>query len=1227
MASRGRAAFWARKRSAAATTEASAAASAGENDEGDDGIFDGAGQPSTPSAALLPAVPPPPPKPKPQRSLASYGFKVPSSAPSSSSPARPPPPAKTASAAMVPPAPKKPRVDQGGGADARRTKETHEGDGGAGPSCASAPPPSSSKVLRDPDTGLPLSRDERFHERWQRKVAADELERKRGAEKALQVQQQQQQTLAPTKATPLELQVAALQRANPGTILLFEVGYKFVIFGRDAEITAPILRLFAYCERGQLRASFPVPSLPKSVRKLVAAGHAVGVVRQTETAALKKASSERSGPFERKLTAIFTAATVDAGGEDDVGGDFAAGSSSHSFSTHGCGASAFLLIVADAPTGAEDPEEAQNNDDDDSTSSSDLISLGLAAFDAASGDARWACLDDGTARSALERALLTTAPAEIACVEPLSAATARAVDAYAATRPGLRVTEIKTGSSSSASASAAREALTRFFYPSSATNNAARSADDETSGRKLLSSLPGAAVRALAAGVRRLDDSKLAAPLSALGPAGALRELEPDGTLALPPNVLAALEILMPSSGGSVAPSKEGGEGKSARASSVSSSSSSQQGSLLWLVDRAKTRAGRRTLRDWLSRPLADAAAASARHDAVEEIIEASSSEAPPLAGLAAFLSRAPDLERGLARCLLQTASPAEFVATMRFIEEAAQKLGVLPSSPSKTKAASSFAPSVSSPLLRSLLSDVASEAARAAVASALAPHDTSPAVVGGSNNGNTFDRVLLLACPATFPETAACKAAVASSEASLASLLPQLRREAGIASLEFVSVHNQGTHLLELPANSSRIPPAWVHVCGTKKVNRFLAPSVDSALRGLAVAKEKLAAAASREWARHLGSLAPSFSVLRKAATSAAALDALVAFAESAISEGWSRPRFVVAGDSCAQPPPPPPPTLRLCGLVHPMLAASARAAGKSAVANDLELGGGAYKSEREETSSSSSSNPRLLILTGPNAGGKSCIARAAALAVVLAQAGSFVSAESAELTAFDAAFTRMGAADSLLQGRSTFLEEMAEAASIARAASRFSLIIFDELGRGTSTRDGAALAAAMARFAAQRLQCVTIFITHYPEVADLAKELPERATAGYMDCIERQDDGTTGEGEGNENGQRPTSSLVPHITFLYKLVRVVAKRSFGLNVARLAGLPEKVVAAAARRAAALEEGGGGGSGGKTDGSRENKIVTSARSVAEAASAALASGDAASLLEAARAAKEALEE
>ena len=177
------------------------------------------------------------------------------------------------------------------------------GSGGGGPATTTPAPPTA-------------GRDPALHARWQRKVAADDARREAAASGAVASGCADGGTGVP-KPTPLEQQVAALQASNPDTVLAIEVGYKFQFFGRDAEVAAAVLRVFAYVDRAQLKASVPVPGLPKAVRRLVAAGHRVGIVRQIETAALKKAGATadgRGGPFARKLTAIYTAATVEARG-------------------------------------------------------------------------------------------------------------------------------------------------------------------------------------------------------------------------------------------------------------------------------------------------------------------------------------------------------------------------------------------------------------------------------------------------------------------------------------------------------------------------------------------------------------------------------------------------------------------------------------------------------------------------------------------------------------------------------------------------------------------------------------------------------------------------------------------------------------------------------------------------------------------------------------------------
>lgn len=227
--------------------------------------------------------------------------------------------------------------------------------------------------------------------------------------------------------------------------------------------------------------------------------------------------------------------------------------------------------------------------------------------------------------------------------------------------------------------------------------------------------------------------------------------------------------------------------------------------------------------------------------------------------------------------------------------------------------------------------------------------------------------------------------------------------------------------------------------------------------------------------------------------------------------------------------------------GARHPMLEL---ALGGEFVPNDIALG------------EQADGRPRALVLTGPNMGGKSCYIRTAALIAIMAQLGSFVPAQRAELTPLDAVFTRMGASDSLALGRSTFLEELGEASSILAQATPWSLVILDELGRGTSTEDGVAVALATLEHLARETRCLSLFVTHYPEIPAAVRAPP-------------LDDGTLRLGRMAvlERGGDP-----PAITFLHRLEAGAAEASFGLNVARMAGVPESVVARAKVLAAAAE-------------------------------------------------------
>jgi DNA mismatch repair protein MutS len=191
-----------------------------------------------------------------------------------------------------------------------------------------------------------------------------------------------------------------------------------------------------------------------------------------------------------------------------------------------------------------------------------------------------------------------------------------------------------------------------------------------------------------------------------------------------------------------------------------------------------------------------------------------------------------------------------------------------------------------------------------------------------------------------------------------------------------------------------------------------------------------------------------------------------------------------------------------------------------------------------------------RMLLVTGPNMGGKSTYMRQAALIALLAWCGSFVPARRARIGPIDQIFTRIGAADDLAGGRSTFMVEMTEAAYILHHAGGSSLVLMDEIGRGTSTYDGLALAWAIARHLAEKNASLTLFATHYFELTRLADEFPQVANV-HLDAVEHKD----------------------HIVFLHSVEEGPANQSYGLQVAQLAGVPAQVIRAARRRLAQLEQ------------------------------------------------------
>lgn len=274
--------------------------------------------------------------------------------------------------------------------------------------------------------------------------------------------------------------------------------------------------------------------------------------------------------------------------------------------------------------------------------------------------------------------------------------------------------------------------------------------------------------------------------------------------------------------------------------------------------------------------------------------------------------------------------------------------------------------------------------------------------------------------------------------------------------------------------------------------------------------------------------------SLWSSASNASAMLDALGALAQASSTGGYCRPEIRQCSNETQ-------PSIIVKQGRHPCVDFTHN--GGDFIPNDITLGG--TNDDGDES--------RVLLLSGPNMGGKSTLLRQTCLIAILAQIGCFVPAESCILTPFDRIFTRLGASDRILLGQSTFFVELAETAAALRGASRRSLCIFDELGRGTSTFDGTAIASATVKHLVEKNRCLSLFATHYHSLLEDWNSHP-LVRLGHMECFVEDD----------EEDSHRTSELEnksDNITFLYTLGEGSCPRSFGINVARLAGLPNDVL------------------------------------------------------------------
>jgi DNA mismatch repair protein MutS len=525
----------------------------------------------------------------------------------------------------------------------------------------------------------------------------------------------------------------------------------------------------------------------------------------------------------------------------------------------------------------------------------------------------------------------------------------------------------------------------------------------------------------------------------------------------------------------------------------VEAATGGRAGSLLDEIDRTVTAMGGRLLRQWLLRPLLSLERVRDRLDAVENFAFRTTERGK----FRDTLKSVQDLERLVARTALGSAGPRDLAALK-------QSLGAIP----RLRA---IHEEMESPLVRSLaaeLDDVPE--VRSAIEAAIAEDPPALARDGGFVRDG-FD-----------PALDDLRAISRSGKQVIAQMEEQERARTGIASLKVRYNRVFGYYIEVSKSNLHAVPPDYIRKQTIVGGERYITPALKEYEEKVVGADERILEREVAIFENLRADVAAHAPRIQDSARAIAALDTLAALAETATVHNYTKPH-VHEGDE-----------IQIVDGRHPVVE---RRSSEPFVPNDTAL---------------NATTNQLMILTGPNMGGKSTYLRQVAIICLLAQAGSFVPARQAKLPMVDRIFTRVGASDNIARGQSTFMVEMQETANILHSATSRSLVILDEIGRGTATFDGLSIAWAVAEYlaTAPRRRPKTIFATHYHELTDLADGIPGVVNY-HVDAREWRDD----------------------IIFLRKVVAGRSDRSYGIQVARLAGLPPSVVARAREILGALEQ------------------------------------------------------
>ncbi|KAJ1965373.1 DNA mismatch repair protein msh6 [Dipsacomyces acuminosporus] len=951
-----------------------------------------------------------------------------------------------------------------------------------------------------------------------------------------------------SKFSPFERQYWEIKCKHWDTVVFFKKGKFYELYENDASIGHQEFDLKLTDRVNMRMAGVPESSFDHWVAQFIAKGHKVARVDQMESKLAKdmreRGSTKKSDSLvTRELTGILTAGTlVDP-----------------SMLTQDLATYCMAVVEATHVSDGGDSKE------DQASAATVTTSFGIAFVDTATAQFHLCTIDnDDGDRSALETLLVQINPREVIYVrggagpgqvsvpsltstsltkgnssEQVSMTSPDAWDGMAGLSASTwRVLKYTCGQSTDWIAMAARKEfwdvpttkreieLAGYFGETSADNSKASTWPAVLQSAAEKEPLALTAIGGLLSYLRTL---KLDKDLASLGNFTQYSPIQRKTSLVLDGPTIANLDLFTISS-------DSGGNAISA-AIARGNKTASIEGTLFSLLNHALTPFGRRLLTRWTCHPLRHAADINARLDAVDFFVangDLCDTISSTLKGLA-------DLERGLSRIHSGRCKVPDFIAVLDGLSAITRMTHSIRASHGDTAPARIETLLASFPALDDLLSEF-----KASFDSVMALNEGRLFPHPGSDE--QYDEIL---------------GQINELDDWFDNHLKENRKRFGCASIVYKHMGKEH-YQLEMPS-SVKVPNSYFRLSATKAVNRYWSPELRIKVQERAEAMETKSMVLGTYQSKLYAKFDRHYSLLMKAVTIVSEIDCLLALSVASTSLGmpYSRPAILESNGSAGGG------YIEFKQLRHPCVALSGSI--PDFVANDIVLGrrDGAVHGSSDEDGAS------MILLSGPNMGGKSTLLRQVCLGVILAQLGCYVPAEAATILPVDRLFTRIGARDHLLAGRSTFMVEMAETATILRYSTPRSLVVLDELGRGTSTHDGEAVAFGVLHSLCSRLGCLGIFSTHYGLLAE--------SLLGSAAC---SDSDTSDQGAAQQRKAIAEPHLRPmymacavneeehRVTFLYRLQRGVASKSHGMNVAAMAGVPVPIVKRAKDIAEQFEHG-----------------------------------------------------